>query len=74
MAISRNMTATEANVANYIQEIRNKRSTNHSKTAQKIPLWQRRALENIIESLRVNFWASHSCKRKPMKGIIFLRV
>lgn len=41
MAISRDMTATEANILNYIKKIRNKRNASYSGSAQtKISLWQ----------------------------------
>ena len=68
MAISREMTATEANVLNYIK----KHATNEMPVTavqlRKDFQCDKRTIENIIESLRVNFGNPIVAKKRKPNG------
>lgn len=68
MAISREMTATEANVLNYIKNNATNGSPITAKQLIKKIHCGKRTLENIIESLRVNFGHPIVAKKRKPNG------
>lgn len=68
MAISREMTATEANVLNYIKNNATNESPITAKKLRKKFHCGKRPLENIIESLRVNFGHPIVAKKRKPNG------
>lgn len=68
MAISREMTATEANVLNYIKNNATNGSPITAKQLRKKIHCSKRTLENIIESLRVNFGHPIVAKKRKPNG------
>ena len=70
MAISREMTATEANVLNYIKNYATNEMPITAVQLRNEFQCDKRSIENIIESLRVNFWASNSCKEEKAKWVL----
>lgn len=70
MAISRDMTATEVNVLNYIKNYATNEMPITAVQLRNEFQCDKRAIENIIESLRVNFRASHSCKEEKAQWVL----
>lgn len=68
MAISREMTATESNVLNYIKNNATNESPITAKKLRKKFHCGKRTLENIIESLRVNFGHPIVAKKRKPNG------
>ena len=74
MAISRDMTATEANILNYIKKYATNEMPVTAFQLRKKFHCGKRTIENIIESLRVNFGHPIVAKKKNPMGITFLKM
>jgi hypothetical protein len=68
MAISREMTATEANVLNYIKNYATNEMPITAVQLRNEFQCDKRAIENIIESLRVNFGHPIVAKKRKPNG------
>ena len=68
MAISREMTATEANVLNYIKNYATNEMPITAVQLRNEFQGDKRAIENIIESLRVNFGHPIVAKKRKPNG------
>lgn len=68
MAISREMTATEANVLNYIKKYATNEMPVTAVQLRKDFQCNKRTIENIIESLRVNFGHPIVAKKRKPNG------
>ena len=71
MAISRDMTAAEASVLNYIKNKATHELPIEASSIRDVFHYDKRTLENIIESLRVNFGHPIVAKNKNQTDITY---